>query len=81
MLIIQAMGIVRKLNAYNVLLPKTFFKSTGNEILNARIVYKASQAIQSPRTLLFFLLISLLNGYSFANVHVKGIVAFNIKKN
>ena len=40
---------------------------------------KASQAIQSPRTLPFFLLISLLGGYSFAYVHVKGIVAF--KKN
>ena len=37
---------------------------------------KASQAIQSPRTVLFFLLISLLDGYSFANVHIKGIVAF-----
>ena len=39
-------------------------------------INKASQAIQSPRTVLFFLLISLLDGYSFANVHVKGIVAF-----
>ena len=37
---------------------------------------KASQAKQSPRTVPFFLLISLLDGYSFANVHVKGIVAF-----
>ena len=37
---------------------------------------KASQAIQSPHTVLLFLLISLLEGYSFANVHVKGIVAF-----
>ena len=37
---------------------------------------KASQAIQSPRTVPFFLLISLLDGYSVANVHVKGIVAF-----
>ena len=42
---------------------------------------KASQAIQSPRTVPFFLLISLLDGYSFANVHVKGIVAFkHLKK-
>ena len=37
---------------------------------------KASQAVQSPRTVPFFLLISLLDGYLFANVHVKGIVAF-----
>ena len=37
---------------------------------------KASQAIQYPRTVLFFLLISLLDGYSFAYVHVKGIVVF-----
>ena len=42
---------------------------------------KASQAIQSPRTVLFFLLISLLDGYSFANLHVTGIVAFkHLKK-
>ena len=42
---------------------------------------KSSQAIQSPRTLLFFLLISLLDEYSLANVHVKGIVAFkHLKK-
>ena len=39
-------------------------------------VNKASQAIQFPRTVPFFLPISLLDGYSFANVHVKGIVAF-----
>ena len=38
--------------------------------------YKASQAIQSPRTVPFFLLVSLLDGYSFPNVLVKGIVAF-----
>ena len=37
---------------------------------------KASQAIQSPRTVSFFLLVSLLDGYSFPNVLVKGIVAF-----
>ena len=43
---------------------------------------KASQAIQSPRTVPFFLLVSLLDGYSFANVIVEGIVAFKhyIKK-
>ena len=35
----------------------------------------ASQAIQPPRAVLFFLLISLLDGCSFANV-IKGIVAF-----
>ena len=39
-------------------------------------VNKASQAIQSPRTVPFFLLVSLLDGYSFPNVLVKGIVAF-----
>ena len=37
---------------------------------------KASQAIQSPRTVPFFLLVSLLDGYPFPNVLVKGIVAF-----
>ena len=37
---------------------------------------KASQAIQSPHTVPFFLLVSLLDGYSFPNVLVKGIVAF-----
>ena len=37
---------------------------------------KASQAIQSPRTVPFFLLVSLLDGYSSPNVLVKGIVAF-----
>ena len=37
---------------------------------------KASQAIQSPRTVPFFLLVSFLDGYSFPNVLVKGIVAF-----
>ena len=37
---------------------------------------KASQAIQSPRTVPFFLLVSLLDGYSFPNVLVKNIVAF-----
>ena len=41
---------------------------------------KASQAIQSPRTVPFFLLFSLLDGYSFANVLVKDIVAFKHKK-
>ena len=41
-----------------------------------RNMYKASQAIQSPRTVPFFLLVSLLDGYSFPNVLVKGIVAF-----
>ena len=39
-------------------------------------VNKASQAIQSPRTVPFFLLVSLLDGYLFPNVLVKGIVAF-----
>ena len=44
-------------------------------------VNKASQAIQSPGTVPFFLLISLLDGYAFANVHVEGIVAFkHLKK-
>ena len=40
------------------------------------ITNKASQAIQSPRTVPFFFLASLLDGYSFPNVLVKGIVAF-----
>ena len=48
---------------------QSFFRP--NYILN-----KASQAIQSPRTVPFFLLVSLLDGYSFPNVLVKGIVAF-----
>ena len=39
-------------------------------------INKASQAIQSPRTVPFFLLVSLLDGYSFPNVLVKGTVAF-----
>ena len=42
---------------------------------------KASQAIQSPRTVPFFLLVPLLDGYSFPNALVKGIVAFkHLKK-
>ena len=42
---------------------------------------KVSQAIQSPHTEPFFLLISLLDGYLFANVHVKGIIEFkHLKK-
>ena len=41
---------------------------------------KASQAIQSPRTVPFFLLVSLLDGYSFPNVLGKGIVAFKHSK-
>ena len=39
-------------------------------------INKALQAIQSPRTVPFFLLVSLLDGYSFPNVLLKGIVAF-----
>ena len=39
-----------------------------------RPINKASQAIQSPRPVLFFLLIALLDVFSF--VHVNGIVAF-----
>ena len=39
-------------------------------------INKASQAIQSPRTVPFFLLVSLLDGYTFPNVLVKGMVAF-----
>ena len=52
------------------------------DLLNIECVWleldinKASQAIQSPRTVPFFLLVSLLDGYSFPNVLVKGIVAF-----
>ena len=40
------------------------------------ILNKASQGIQSPSTVPFFLLVSLLDGYLFPNVLVKGIVAF-----
>ena len=45
-------------------------------LITNHIQNKASQAIQSPRTVPFFLLVSLLDGYSFPNVLVKGIVAF-----
>ena len=48
------------------------------------IIYKyntASQAIQPHRTVPFFLMIPLLDENSFANVHVKGIVAFKHYKN
>ena len=60
--------------------PKTitqvdFMKCLQNELYKNNI-YKASQAIQSPRIVPFFLLVSLLDGYSFPNVLVKGIVAF-----
>ena len=41
---------------------------------------KASQAIQSPRTVPFFLLVSMQDVYSFPNVLIKGIVAFKHKK-
>ena len=51
-----------------------FYTLNGKNV-NVRI-NKASQAIQSPRTVPFFLLVSLLDGYSFPNVLVKGIVAF-----
>ena len=51
-----------------------------SQMLGRYVLYcelnKASQAIQSPRTVPFFLLVSLLDGYSFPNVLVKGIVAF-----
>ena len=50
-------------------------KITNRNITEIKI-NKASQAIQSPRTVPFFLLVSLLDGYSFPNVLVKGIVAF-----
>ena len=54
------------------------FENIIKEIL---MLNKASQAIQSPRTVPFFLLVSLLDGYSFPNVLVKGIVAFeHLKK-
>ena len=46
------------------------------EFISKSVNNKASQAIQSPRTVPFFLLVSLLDGYSFPNVLVKGIVAF-----
>ena len=44
--------------------------------ISISLINKASQAIQSPRTVPFFLLVSLLDGYSFPYVLVKGIVAF-----
>ena len=53
--------------------PNIFGTGQGKSCL---IANKASQAIQSPCTVPFFLLVSLLDGYSFANVIVKGIVAF-----
>ena len=43
---------------------------------NNNDINKALQAIQSPRTVPFFLVVSLLDGYSFPNVLVKGIVEF-----
>ena len=51
-------------------------KNTGKSDIYVLNFNKASQAIQSPRTVPFFLLVSLLDGYSFPNVLVKGIVAF-----
>ena len=45
-----------------------------NIVFNIPMKNKASQAIQSPRTVPFFLLVSLLDGYSFPNVLVKGII-------
>ena len=53
-----------------------FTESNDACVLTSSISNKASQAIQSPRTVPFFLLVSLLDGYSFPNVLVKGIVAF-----
>ena len=49
---------------------ETLFRKNNSKI------NKVSQAIQSPRTVPFFLLVSLLDGISFPNVLVKGIVAF-----
>ena len=59
--------------AYTISSPGAF---GSGELKNKIRQNKASQAIQSPRTVLFFLLIWLLDEYSFANVHVKGFVAF-----
>ena len=54
--------------------------TTEDQVIQPSDIYKnsnkASQAIQSPRTVPFFLLVSLLDGYSFPNVLVKNIVAF-----
>ena len=55
---------------------RVFTGIRGYKTIYTRQHNKASQAIQSLHTVQFFLLISLLDGYSFANVHVKGIVAF-----
>ena len=54
----------------------TKFNHSIGDLNEERTVNKALQAIQSPRTVPFFLLVSLLDGYSFPNVLVKGIVAF-----
>ena len=59
-------------NDYNILNPHHPPCPTLPHLLNN----KASQAIQSPRTVPFFLMVSLLGGYSLPNVLVKGIVAF-----
>ena len=57
----------------NVKIRLSDYKMTSKKNFNDN---KASQAIQSPRTVPFFLLVSFLDGYSFPNVLVKGIVAF-----
>ena len=45
------------------------------------IINKASQAILFPLTGTFFLLMSSLDGYLFANVHVNGFMEFkHLKK-
>ena len=43
------------------------------------LLLNANKQVQSPRTVPFFLLVSLLDGYSFTNVLVKGIVAFEYR--
>ena len=62
-----ASHIITHVNYFNCSVSCDFSSATYN---------KASQAIQSPRTVPFFLLVSLLDGYSFPNVIVKGVIAF-----
>ena len=71
------------MGAVSTIISHYFSLSISTEILSQRAVKsktttlnKASQAIQSPCTVPFFLLVSLLDGYSFPYVLVKGIVAF-----
>ena len=67
-------GLVSCLGARRLFV--TVFPSISSRLLDRWKKKKALQAIQSPRPVPFFLLVSLLDGYSFPNVLVQGIVAF-----